>query len=79
LPLPGSSGTRNQINSELDNFLNALYSNVNGVEVSTIETFKKFVAELQKKATNLVSKILSENQKHKSQKDKFSNELLKHF
>lgn len=79
LPLPSSSGTRNQSNSELNNFLKALYSNINGVEVSTIETFKKFVAELQKKATSLVSKILNENQKHKSQKDKFSNELLKHF
>ncbi len=79
LSLPSSIGTRNQSNSELDNFLKALYSNVNGVEVSTIETFKKFVTELQKKATSLVSKILSENQKHKSQKDKFSNELLKHF
>ncbi|EIN14864.1 Hypothetical protein, predicted transmembrane protein [Mycoplasmopsis agalactiae 14628] len=78
LPLP-DSGTRTHTNSELDNFLKALYSNINGVEVSTIETFKKFIAELQKKATSLVSKILNENLKHKSQKDKFSNELLKHF
>nr|WP_318034241.1 hypothetical protein [Mycoplasmopsis agalactiae] len=48
LPLPGS-GTRNQINSELDNFLKALYSNVNGVEVSTIETFKSLLPNYRKK------------------------------
>ncbi|WP_430002235.1 PDxFFG protein [Mycoplasmopsis bovis] len=78
LPLLGSTTVNNQ-NSELDNFLKALYSNVNGIEVSTIETFKKFVAELQEQATGLVTKILQENQKHKEQKDNFSNSLLKHF
>ncbi len=78
LPLPGNATVSNQ-NLNLDNFLKALYSNVNGIEVSTIETLKKFVAELQKQATGLVTKILQENQKHKEQKDNFSNSLLKHF
>ncbi|MCA8844114.1 PDxFFG protein [Mycoplasmopsis bovis] len=77
--LPPDSTTVSNQNLELENFLKALYSNVNGIEVSTIETFKKFVAELQKQATDLVTKILQENQKHKEQKDNFSNSLLKHF